>query len=208
VAETPDPPVEPTLESVPREDERGRALLRIALPFYGIVALFAVGFALFSAGITRLFGEVAARPTGLLGGLGVGLGLVALTRVGASGWAPMVRMTRSLEELVGPITWTTALLLALVSGFAEELLFRGALWPHLGLIGTTLLFGLIHVLPRRSLWLYPVFATLAGLFLGLVREGTGSVWPPIVAHVTVNALNLAWLGTRARRALLPPPEDA
>ena len=183
-------------------------LLRVAVPFYGIVALFALGFALFGSGVTRLFGDAAARPAGLLGGLGVGLGLVALTRVGASGWPPMTRMTRSLEDLIGPMPWTTALLLALVSGFAEELLFRGALWPHLGLIGTTLLFGLVHVLPRRSLWLYPLFATFAGLLLGLVREGTGSVWPPIVAHVTVNALNLWWLGTRARRALALPPEDA
>lgn len=177
----------------------GRVLLGMAVPFYALVALFAVGYALFTGGIATLFGETRAEGAELLGGLGVGLGLVALTRVGARSWGPMTRMTDALEGLLGPVTWAYALPLALVSGFAEELLFRGALWPHLGLLGTTFLFALLHVLPRRSLWLYPLFALFAGLLLGLVREGTESLWPPVVAHVTVNALNLGWLGGRARR---------
>ena len=66
-------------------------------------------------------------------------------------------------------------------------------------MGTTLLFGLVHVLPRRSLWIYPLFATLAGLLFGLLREGTQSLWPCILAHVAVNVLNLAWIGQIARK---------
>lgn len=188
--------------SEPPVPDRGRTLLRIAVPFYALVALFALGYAFFRrgfGGLGGIFGETAAAPAELLGGLGVGLALVALTRVGARSWPPMTRMADGLGELLGPVSWTYALALALVSGVAEELLFRGALWPDLGLVGTTLLFALVHVLPRRSLWLYPVFALLAGLLLGLVREGTESLWPPIIAHVAVNALNLAWLGARARR---------
>ena len=94
--------------------------------------------------------------------------------------------------------WTS--LLALASGFAEELLFRGALWPHLGLAGTSLLFGLVHMLPRRALALYPVFAALVGVVFGLVRSGTGSVVAAMVAHAVVNGLNLTWLELRRRRA--------
>jgi hypothetical protein len=177
----------------------GHAWLRLATGFYALVALFAAGFALFTHGWKTLFGETSAEGAELLGGLAVGLALVALTRVGARSWRPMTRMADGLADLLGPISWGTAILLALVSGFAEELLFRGALWPHLGLIGTTLLFALVHVLPRRSLWLYPLFALVAGFLLGLVREGTESLWPAVVAHVTVNALNLGWVGGRARR---------
>ena len=50
----------------------------------------------------------------------------------------------TLGELLGPITFRAALGLALLSGVAEELLFRGALWPHLGLFGTTFLFALVR----------------------------------------------------------------
>jgi membrane protease YdiL (CAAX protease family) len=181
--------------------------MRMALPFYGVVTLFAVGYALFSGGLGDLLALFAFDdpdlPWEVLGGLGIGLTLVLLTRVGARGWRPMARLTDRLADLLGPIDVRTAILLALLSGTAEELLFRGALWPHLQLIGTTLLFALVHVLPSRRLWLYPVFALLAGLLLGLVREGTESLWPPIVAHITVNAFNLAWIGRRAGRSEAP-----
>ena len=136
---------------------------------------------------------------GLLAGLGLGVALVLLSRVGARAWSPMRKMSEALADLLGPLSWQHAVLLSLLSGTAEELLFRGALWPHLGLVGTTLLFGLVHVLPRRSLWIYPLFATLAGLLFGLLREGTESLWPCMLAHVTVNALNLAWIGSIARK---------
>jgi membrane protease YdiL (CAAX protease family) len=190
------------------------SLLRLALPFYGIVVVFAFGYALFSGGILALL--VTLDPTrdparlaaGLAGAVGIALALVVLTRVATRAWRPFGRMSESLTTLIGPISTRDAILLALVSGFAEELLFRGALFPHLGLLGTTLLFGLVHVLPRRHLWVYPFFATLAGLLLGLLRDGTASLWPPIVAHVAVNAINLAWIGrmARAKNAEAPTAE--
>lgn len=178
--------------------------MRFAVPFYGLVALFALGFALFGPGLGTLWGERAPTLPGLLAALGVGVGLVVLTRVASRTWPPMARTADVLADALGPLAWPWAVVLALLSGVAEELLFRGALWPVLGLFGTTLLFGLVHVLPRRPFWVYPLFATLAGLLLGLLRRGTQSLWPAVLAHVTVNALNLAWLGARARRRAAGP----
>jgi membrane protease YdiL (CAAX protease family) len=174
--------------------------VRIAFVFYGVCVLFAFGYALFTNQLGVLFGERLPAWLHLGGGVLLGLVVVLLTRVAARGWGPMRRLVDTTTDLVGPLRTDEALVLALLSGFAEELLFRGALWPHLGLVGTSLLFGLVHVLPRRPLWVYPLFAVVVGLLLGLLREGTQSVWPPVLAHVTVNALNLAWLGRRARRA--------
>jgi membrane protease YdiL (CAAX protease family) len=201
---TDDSPVPAAPEPLPEPESvdprtRGAELVRLALPFYGVVALFAFGYALFSGVLDRLFGESWPNLAGLGVGVGLGLALVVLSRVGARGWAPMARMTDSLAELIGPVRFWPAMALAFLSGTAEELLFRGALWPHLELPGTTLLFGLVHILPRRSLWVFPLFATLAGLLFGLLREGTQSVWPCVLAHVTVNALNLVWIGSLAAR---------
>ena len=67
----------------------------------------------------------------------------------------------------------------------------------------TFLFGLLHVLPRPWLWAYPVFATVAGLLFGLMRQGTESLWPAVVAHATVNVANLLWLSSLAKSA---PPD--
>ena len=68
---------------------------------------------------------------------------------------------RHFARILGPLTWREALLLAAFSSIGEELLFRGALWPHLDLIGTSFLFALVHILPKRALWGYPLFALFA-----------------------------------------------
>jgi membrane protease YdiL (CAAX protease family) len=174
--------------------------VRVAATFYGIVALFAFGFALFSSQAKVLLGEKPPEATHLLAGLGIGLALVGLSRLGTRVWPPVDRAARALGRLLGPVTWGDAILLALVSGVAEELLFRGALWPPLGLVGTTCLFALVHVIPRKDLWGYPLFAGACGLLFGLLRDGTDSVVPPMIAHVLVNAINIGWLGGLERKA--------
>lgn len=178
---------------------RGRSWLGAAVAFYGLVTLFALGYALLSGRPASLVGERWPSAALLAGGVGAGLLLVALSHVASRVWSAAARARETLVQVIGPLGWKDALLLALLSGIAEEVLFRGALWPHLGLLGTSLLFGLMHLLPHRALWCYPLFATLAGFLLGLLRSESGSVLPPILAHVTVNAINLAWMGRVARQ---------
>jgi membrane protease YdiL (CAAX protease family) len=181
-----------------------RDLWRLVAGFYGIVTVFALGYALFSGNLGTVLGERAPSAGGVLGALGIAAGLVVLARVGVHLWPPVARTADAIQGTLGPLTWKEAALLALVSGVAEELLFRGALWPHLGLWGSALLFGLVHVFPRRPVWVYPLFAAIGGLFLGILRKADGNVLPPIVAHVLVNALNLGWLGARARKGTSAP----
>lgn len=189
---------------------RGSSWLRPACAFYGLVTLFALGYAVFTGQPGALVGERLPAPALLAGGLGAGLLLVALSHLATRTWGAFAAARELLVRMIGPLGWGEALLLALLSGVAEELLFRGALWPHLGLVGSSLLFGLMHLLPHRAMWTYPLFATGAGFLLGLLRSESGSVLPPVIAHVTVNAINLAWLGREARRrakaaAVAAPP---
>jgi membrane protease YdiL (CAAX protease family) len=57
-------------------------------------------------------------------------------------------------------------------------------------VGTSaLLFGLIHVqyLPGQPLMLDRVpFAMAVGVFLGLLRLRSASLWPPVIAHAVLN----------------------
>lgn len=178
----------------------------MAAAFYVVVAAASAGWArIFGA---RLFGD---PPTGrgLGEGLLLGLGIVALCQVMHRLSARMRDATRFLGGFFGPITVVDAIWLALLSGIAEEMCFRGALWGQLGLVGTSVFFGICHVVPVRALAGYPLFAFFAGLLLGLLRERTGSVWPCAITHATVNAMNLAWIGVleRRRAAVVPPAPE-
>lgn len=193
------PPLPPSgpLGSSPTDEPR---LLRLAVGFYAIVTVFAIGYALFSGGLRTLFGESFPGPGNVLAAILVAAGVVGLCHLGDRIFPQVRRAGDALIGLLGPISISGALVLSALAGFAEELLFRGALWPALGLWGTSLLFGLVHTLPRRSLALYPVFAAVVGLLLGLLRSGSDSVLPPMIAHAGIDAANLLWLSRRLAAA--------
>jgi membrane protease YdiL (CAAX protease family) len=185
------------------------SLLKLATIFYAVVGLAAAGWAAWFD--HPLFGESAPTAAGLASGLATGLLIVALCHLAYRLSRVVRRASEFMGRFFGPVTASAALWLALISGFVEEICFRGALWPHLGLLGTSVLFGICHILPVRALAGYPVFAFLAGLVMGGLRLSTGSVWPAVLCHVTVNALNIGWLGARERhRAVAPgaPPPSA
>ncbi len=98
------------------------------------------------------------------------------------------RLLESALRSVALPAWT-ALLLAAATAGAEELFFRGALMPLLGLVAQALLFGLFHPVPRRA-WAYPAFAAVAGLTFGALTLTTGSLVPAVVAHFGINLQGL------------------
>jgi membrane protease YdiL (CAAX protease family) len=84
-------------------------------------------------------------------------------------------------------------LLALSSGFAEELFFRGAMQPALGLLLTSLIFGAVHTGPRRVFVAWSVWAFIMGLLFGVIFELSGVLWGPVLAHVWINQRNMAYM---------------
>jgi membrane protease YdiL (CAAX protease family) len=174
-------------------------LVRLGLWFYGAMALVAV---LWRSG---LYGEpifYASNEAEQLGfavlrdgalGLLAGGSVVAISYIftRATGWGE--RLARELAAAVGPLTIPDALLMAAASGFSEELLFRGALQPRVGLLAASVLFGALHFMPRREMLPWTGFAIASGLLFGWLFEWTGNLVAPIVAHTVVNAVNLPLL---------------
>ena len=145
-----------------------RALLRLSTLFYGTVGILAWVWALLFGQLDSLFGDRAPGPGGL--GLGVLLG-ASIAAASLLLWRLSEharRAGRILSGFLGPVGVLPALYLAALSGFFEELMFRGALWPQLGLVGSAVLFGVLHTVPVRGLGLYPLFAGIAGVGLGLI----------------------------------------
>lgn len=177
-------------------------LVRIGIWFYGAMAFVAV---VWRAGIYRepmFYLSLEAQGQGLslisnvIFGIVAGLLVVGISYVLTSltGWGD--RLARELARTIGPLSLPDALLMAAASGFAEELLFRGALQPRAGLIVASLLFGAIHFVPRREMLPWTGFAMAVGLLFGWMFERTGNLVAPIVAHSIVNGVNLPLLVRR------------
>ncbi|ADI15672.1 Abortive infection protein [Truepera radiovictrix DSM 17093] len=90
-----------------------------------------------------------------------------------------------------------ALALATLTATAEELFFRGALLPVLGVWGQALVFGLLHPMPKRG-WSYPLYTFVAGAAFGYAVLVTGSLWTSLLAHFAVNLWGLLTVSRRVR----------
>ncbi len=113
-------------------------------------------------------------------------------------------LERTIAETVGPLSGAEVVTLAVLSGFAEELFFRGAVQSQWGIVPATLLFALLHMGPGREFRLWTVFALLAGAALGALMIWRGNLLAPTVAHFSVNLVGLARLRKRTPGATGTP----
>jgi membrane protease YdiL (CAAX protease family) len=189
-----------------REPPLGRAQLVIGL--YGALAILAI---LVSAG--RGDADIYRLDDGVSGlwllvspviGLAIGFLVVWLTRVVSARFAWARTLHRDFRELLGPLTLRDIIILAAASSIGEELLFRGALLPWIGVWPQAIAFALLHVGPGRRFLPWTVSALVLGVGLGYVADATGNLGAPIVAHFTINLLNLRYI---VRVDLEPPAVD-
>ncbi len=117
---------------------------------------------------------------GLVGALLV-LGLYRFVPAYARAVRPVVELFRRFPRRQ---LWAAALL----SPFGEELFFRGALQPLVGLVWAALVFGLLHTGFRRENLAYGLTAAGMGLLFGLGYQFLGELWAAVVAHAVYNAL--------------------
>jgi membrane protease YdiL (CAAX protease family) len=118
-----------------------------------------------------------------------------------SRWQPIAdvrnRVGQMSREIFGEASWLDLALASLAAGLGEELLFRGALQPLLamhssplvGLVGVSLLFGLLHAASPA----YFVLATLIGAYLGWLAQAFEDLTAPIIAHAVYDFVALAAL---------------
>ena len=205
-----------TKDFVAAHDSQRRASLAIGLIFVGVVLSLVFGYLLedrigITQGFMVLFG---------VGSLGI-LGWPSAARVlgGSSnleGWSLAVfggglalllssLYTSGLNAMLGASAedhpmesgwWAVVLFAPLV----EEWLMRGVAWVAMTRIGgprstilvTSALFALMHGLNGGAALEYP-HRFLDGLIFGWLRWKTGSLGPPVLAHMVLNAAAVWWL---------------
>lgn len=117
--------------------------------------------------------------------------LVTLVTIISSRLFGFIRdLEKEFKGILGRLSISGIILIALSSSIAEETFFRGALQPHLGLIATSLIFGLLHFPINRRYIPWTVFAVGMGFLLGWLFIYTESLITPIITHSLVNGINL------------------
>jgi uncharacterized protein len=177
--------------------------IRTAALVYGGLAALAVVI-----GVLRGNLDIFHHPGGLLSselplaarmvlggaaGVAFGLGIAGVTRytVYRYRWAEQLHI--EFRGLFGPLKNLDILAYAAISAVSEEMFFRGAVQPILGILLTSLVFGALHVAPGRKFIPWPLQALTMGLAFGGLFWLSGDLSAPIMAHFTINYQNLHFI---------------
>lgn len=167
--------------------EGGLVLLAMFLAWWQEIPLWDLAWPLGSIGKAFAVGILVTLPMLLF--------LLLLLR---ANWGPLKALRQKAQQMVARLlegaSMPLVVLLAVMAGVGEELLFRGSLqpllakWtsPWMGMLLASLLFGLAHPMSRA----YIAIATLCGLYLGTLALLTGEVLSATVAHALYDIVAL------------------
>jgi uncharacterized protein len=137
--------------------------------------------------------------TGIVAGLFIGLGVVFLSQLSVHRFEWARELHREFRSILGPLPDAEIVVLAGASAVGEEMFFRGALMPALaawmgsaavGLWVSSAIFALLHIGPKRRHLPWTATSLLCGVMFGQLTLWTGDLTGAVVAHFTVNFLNL------------------
>lgn len=188
--------------------------IKTAACIYGLLATIAVVVGIFvrdSANIyhhpqgllSKDFPFVAALLLGGAAGVAFGLGISVLSKfsVYRFKWARSLHI--EFRGLLGPLSSTDILAYAVLSAVAEEMFFRGALQPMIGIVPTSIIFGVLHIAPGRKFIPWPFQAIAMGFAFGGLFWLAGDLSAPIMAHFTINYQNLHFINSYDPSLQLP-----
>lgn len=197
---------------------RTRHLLRPAAPVPGtrlgpVVIYGALSAVAIAAAVARGESPIAVEPwiampaglghaLSLVGGAALAAATIGATRWFVSRWAWARALHAHLRPAVRHAGAGTLVLLGVASAVGEELFFRGLLAAVLGLVLSSLAFGLLHQTRGRVRWAWAGWATVMGFLFGGLFLATGSLLGPLLAHAAINVVNLRFL----RDTDLEPPK--
>jgi len=129
---------------------------------------------------------LASIATGIL----LGLGIVFVSRLALYRFDWARALHREFRGLLNPMSDLEIVVLAVASSVGEEMFFRGALLPAIGLVGSSAVFALLHIGPKARHLPWTISSFGAGLLFGAIFAWTGDLSGPVLAHFLVNFLNL------------------
>lgn len=183
------------LPSQNRQPAMTRAGLILAL--YGSLALAAILISAARGDVDIYRIEGISTPLFMalspLIGLALGLVVVFMSRLAVHRFDWARRLHNDFRQILGKLSYKEILVLALASSIGEELLFRGALQPIVGVWAQAIVFALLHIGPGLRFLPWTASALVIGLLFGFIFQLTGDLGGPIVAHFAINYMNLHFI---------------
>ena len=185
------------------------SVVRLAVICEGglLLAALVLGFFLEQPPMAQIEWTLLGLAEGLLAALPL-VGFLFLTVRYPVG--PLKSIETVVRQLLVPLfssaTWGQLLLISILAGAGEEMLFRGAIQAGiqqysgsamLALAIASVLFGLAHPITTT----YAVLAGAIGVYLGWLWLATGNLLVPIVTHAAYDFVALWYLTRRAQPAL-------
>lgn len=101
----------------------------------------------------------------------------------------------ALSPFVKKLTLFDVILVSIISGFCEEVLFRGILAAKFGIVISSLAFGLLHIPTGKDgkVWIYAFWATICAMFLSWVFLYYQNLWITVIAHIVNNIIGMILL---------------
>jgi membrane protease YdiL (CAAX protease family) len=139
--------------------------------------------------------QLAGRPeplvfAGIATGLALGLAIVFASRLALYRFDWARALHREFRNLLSPLSDVEIVVLAGASSVGEEMFFRGALLPVVGLVASSAIFALLHIGPKARHLPWTACSFGAGLLFGGMFLWTGDLTGPVIAHFLINFLNL------------------
>jgi len=176
------------------------------------VAAVLIGYSVVVLSWTGDLGHALGRPgAGSIAiGLGVGVVWLAVTQVGHR---LLARLVPSIVARAGDLYRIAAgdrcrdvVVAVLTMGVAEELLFRGVVQFHWGLVGGVAVYAGVQLVARN--WALVLAGLLCGAVFGVVYEWSGDIVAPILTHlVWTGGLAFVWPLTDATGARIPEADE-
>ncbi len=136
---------------------------------------------------------LVGHATSLLLGTALAVATIGATRQFVRRWDWARALHADLRPAVRGAGGGAIVLLGVAGAASEELFFRGLLTTSLGLVVSSLAFGLLHQMRGPARWVWAAWATVMGFLFGGLLLATGSLLGPIVAHAAINVANLRFL---------------
>ena len=140
-----------------------------------------------------LGGGIVAHVVSVAAGLALALATVKATRQFVRRWEWARALQADLRPAIRHAGEATVFVLGIASAASEELFFRGLLTTVLGLVASSLAFGLLHQMRGRVRWVWAAWATVMGFLFGALFLATGSLLGPLLAHAIINVANLRFI---------------
>ncbi len=178
-----------------------RSVVRSAVVVEGglVLVALALGWLVGESPLRKIDGSLAGLAIGLLATLPMLAGLVLVDRYPSGPFQHLEDVMRgSILPLFRGASVGDLLLISLLAGLGEEMLFRGVVqdfiertsgspWMAVGI--ASLVFGLVHPITKA----YAVLAGLIGVYFGGLYLATGNLLVPVVAHATYDFVALIYL---------------